>query len=72
MYLYAYTLYNDQIRAVTIVIVSNVYPKTKTSKVISQKGKKVEGRQERDRSELVSTLSKLHDRNNTLECSFVK
>lgn len=40
MYLYAYTLCNDQIRAVTIAIVSNVYPKTKTSKVITRKERK--------------------------------
>lgn len=40
MYLYAYTLYDDQIRAATIAIVSNVYPKTKTSKAITRRERK--------------------------------
>lgn len=51
MYLHAYTLCNDQVRAVIIAIVSNVYHKTKTRKVIIRKeSQKSEGRKETGQS----------------------
>lgn len=51
MYLHAYTLCNDQVRAVIIAIVSNVYHKTKTRKVITRKeSQKSEGRKETGQS----------------------